>query len=122
MDTSPLGRLLIFTESEYDVSMLTYLRQWRIADYSVFDSVLTLVALVFLAPWLSRLCRRVGWIVPLRAWYFFALPVSLLAHVLTGRFTPLTLQFLDPSGHIFVKVFMIALLALGFVGVKKTSA
>lgn len=102
--------------------VLEYLRQWRIGDYSVFDSVLTVIALLFLAPWLTKLCARFGVRVPVRNWYFLALPVSLVAHVLTGRYTPLTLQVLDPHGHVVVKIVMVALLALGLWGIKKIPA
>lgn len=102
--------------------ILEYLRQWRIGDYSVFDSVMTVIALLFLAPWLTKLCARFGVRVPVRNWYFLALPASFLAHVLTGRYTPLTLQVLDPHGHVIAKIVIVVLLVAGIWGIKKMPA
>lgn len=96
-----------------------YLRQFRIGEYTVIDTALSFLVIGLLAPLLSKGCKELGWIVPWWSWLCFVLPVSIIAHLLAGTKTPLTQNFMDPSGHILVKIVIIGLVILGASSMKR---
>lgn len=102
---------------------IDYLRQFRIGPYAIFDFTATFVGIALLAPLLSWLFVKCRIDIPKRSWYFWALPLSIITHLLVGTITPMTKHFLDMEGHYLLKILMIGLVILGFRGVKilKTS-
>lgn len=101
------------------MDIITSLRQYRVGDFAIFDFALTFAAAAVFGPFLSWLLRKKGWHVPIINWFFLVVPFGMLAHVLTGRITPLTEQLLDPSGHFLVKGIMLLLVILGLRGIKR---
>lgn len=101
------------------MTIIDILRQYRIGGFAIFDFTVALVGMALVAPWLSKLCRKMGFEVPKRTWIILTLPISVIAHVLVGTFTPLTKEFLDPSGHIAAKILIVGLCGLAMVGVKR---
>lgn len=101
--------------------MLTfaYLRQFRLGEYTVIDTALSFLAISLLAPLLTQGCKKLGWLVPWWSWLCFVLPVSIIAHLLTGIRSPLTQNFIDPSGHVLVKVVIILLVIFGIGGIRR---
>lgn len=84
----------------------------------MIDTALSFVAVCFLAPYLSKGCRKLGLEVPKAAWLYLTIPLSVLAHWIVGTLTPLTRNFLDPQGHIIVKIVILVLLVLGLKDIR----
>ncbi len=101
------------------MTIIDILRQYRIGGFAIFDFTLALAGMALLSPILSGLCRKVGLEVPKRTWIILALPISVIAHVLVGTFTPLTKAFLNPLGNIGVKILLLGLCGVAMVGVKR---
>lgn len=103
------------------MNIIDYLRQFRIEGYALFDFTLAFLGMILIAPLLSRLFKKMGVLVPKKNWVILTLPISVLAHVLVGKITPLTAYFLDPNGHYFVKLIVLACLVAGLWGIKRIS-
>lgn len=95
------------------------LRQYRIADYAVFDLVVSFVGIYLLSPLLTRLFRKFGWEVPRLSWIYFTLPIGILVHLLIGTKTLMTKNFMDPGGQVFIKLFILGLFFMGLKGIQK---
>lgn len=101
------------------MNTIDYLRTFRIGGYAIFDFAASFLGMLLLAPLLSWLCKKAGIIVPKQNWVILTLPISIVAHVLVGKMTPLTKQFLDPSGHYLVKIIIIGCFVFGLLGLKR---
>lgn len=95
------------------------LRQYRIANYAIFDLVISFVGIYFLSPLFTKLFRRLGLIVPRSSWLYFTLPLGILIHTLIGTKTLMTRNFLDLQGHVFLKLFIVGLFVMGLRGIQK---
>jgi hypothetical protein len=98
---------------------IEFLRQLRVGGFAIFDFATAFLGVLALSPILRWLFRKVGLEIPIRSWLFFTLPVGIIVHILTGHRTPMTVQFLDPSGYYLVKAIILILLILGFIGIKR---
>ncbi len=98
---------------------IEYLRSFRLAGYALFDFTLAFFGMALAAPLLSWLFKKMGILVPKKNWVILTLPISVLAHVLAGNYTPLTKNFLDPSGHYFVKLIILACCVLGGMNIRR---
>jgi hypothetical protein len=98
---------------------IDFLRQFRILGFAIFDLSVAFLGILILSPILSWLFRKLGVEIPKKSWIFWTLPIGIITHLLIGRKTPMTMQFIDPSGHYVLKVFIVALLILGIIGVKR---
>jgi hypothetical protein len=101
------------------VDTITYLRQFRLGGYAIFDFSASLIGMALLAPLLSRLFRKFGIEIPFRNWLFFTLPLSIIAHMAVDTYTPMTRAFLDPHAHYFMKLVVILSFALSFMDIKR---
>ena len=99
---------------------ITFLRQFRISGFTIFDSALAFLGMFLLAPLLSKIFKKMGVEVPKRNWLLLTLPIGIVAHMLIGQTTPLTKQFLDIRGYYGLKIFILGLCVLGIMGIKKT--
>jgi len=98
---------------------IDFLRQFRILGFAIFDLSVAFLGILILSPVLSWFGRKLGLEIPKRSWLLWALPIGIITHLIIGRKTPMTMQFIDPSGHYVLKIFIIVLLILGIMGVKK---
>lgn len=98
---------------------IDFLRQFRIAGFAIFDLSTAFLGILILSPILSWLFRKLGVEIPKRSWIFWTLPIGIITHLIIGRKTPMTMQFIDPSGHYVLKIFILVLLILGMMGVKR---
>jgi hypothetical protein len=101
------------------MNLIDYLRQFRVAGYALFDFTAGFLGMFLLAPLLSRAAGKAGVLIPKRSWVIWMLPISVLVHVLVGRYTPLTKDFLDPRGHYLVKAAVSGCCLLGAWGIKR---
>lgn len=92
---------------------IEYLRSFRLAGYAIFDLTLAFVGIYLLAPVLSKLFLKIGVVVPRISWVLLTLPLGILVHVLVGTNTMMVKDFLDPSGHYGLKIFILILTAWG---------
>ncbi|MFZ2188060.1 MAG: hypothetical protein WAV73_00665 [Candidatus Moraniibacteriota bacterium] len=99
---------------------VTFLRQFRIGEYAIFDFTVAFLGLALLSPLLSWLCRKIFKLeVPKKNWVFLTLPIGILAHLIAGPITPMTRDFVDPGGHYVLKTIILGLLVLGLLNIKK---
>lgn len=97
---------------------IEFLRQFRIGEYAIFDLAVTFLAMLLLSPLLSKIFLKLRLDIPKKNWLFLALPISIFAHLLVGKMTPMTQNFIDIHGHYILKVLILILLILGINGIK----
>lgn len=100
---------------------ITYLRQFRIAGYAVFDFAAAFLGIFLLSPILSKLARKTGLEIPKRNWLYLTLPIGIATHLFIGNITPLTKNLIDIHGHYFLKAVIIGLLLLGLRNIKRVN-
>ena len=100
------------------MTILEFLRQFRLGGYAIFDFIVAFVFIYFLSPSLTKLFRKIRLDVPKYNWLFLVLPISVLVHILIGNMTPMTQNFLDTQGHYFLKTVIILLTVFGVRGIK----
>jgi len=67
------------------MKMIVYLRQFRLADYAVFDLAAAFLGIFLLSPFLSKLFKNFGLEIPKLNWLYLTLPISVAAHLIFGR-------------------------------------
>ncbi|HCC83737.1 TPA: hypothetical protein DEP96_02725 [Candidatus Uhrbacteria bacterium] len=102
------------------MTIIETLRTPRIAGYAIFDFAISFLAVYLMAPWLSKLARKIKLEVPRRSWLYFTVPLSIAVHLAVGKMTPLTLAFVDLHGHLFVKLVFVVLIVLGVKDIRLT--
>jgi len=98
---------------------ISFLRQFRVGEYAIFDFVVSFLTVLLIAPLLSKIFRKIGIDIPKYDWLFFVLPVAVIAHLLIGRMTPMTINFIDIGGHYLLKIIIISSLILGLMNIKR---
>ena len=98
---------------------IDFLRQYRIGEFAIFDLAVAFLGVFLLSLILSKLFRKLGLEIPKKSWVLWTLPIGILAHLLVGRITPLTRDFLDLNGHYLSKAVIIGLIIWGAWGVKR---
>lgn len=99
---------------------LEFLRQFRIFGYAIFDLVVAFGGMYLLSPFLSKMFLKIKINIPKCSWLFLTLPIGVATHMLFGKMTPMTINFLDIHGHYFLKTLILCLLILGLRGIKIT--
>lgn len=94
------------------------MRQFRVGEYAIFDFAVAFIGVYLLSPLLSRIFLKIGIDIPKQNWLYLTLPIGILAHVLVGRITPMTRDFLDTHNHYVLKAVILVLLILGIKGIK----
>ncbi len=97
---------------------LEFLRHFRFAGYAIFDLTLSFLGIYLLSSYLSKIFLRIKIIIPKINWIFLTLPLGILFHIIFGTFTPMTLNFLDPQSHYYLKILIIILLIFGLRKIK----
>jgi len=71
-----------------------------------------------LSPLLSKAFLKIKIDIPKHNWLFLALPIGILAHLLVGKITPMTRDFINLHGHYILKILFFYLLVVGLKGIK----
>lgn len=100
------------------MTLIEFLRQFRIGNFAIFDFAVAFLGIYILSPLLSRIFLKFRIIVPKINWLFLTLPIGIMVHLVIGNLTPMTKNFLDPHGHYFLKIIILALFILGLKGIK----
>jgi len=98
---------------------ITFLRQFRIGEYAIFDLAISFLGIYLLAPLLSKLFRKMGIEIPKLNWLFFVLPLAIVAHLIFGTITSMTGNFIDLNGHYILKIVIIGSFILGLRNIKR---
>lgn len=97
---------------------IEYLRSFRITNYAIFDLAVSFLGIYLLSPLLTKIFLKLNINTSTLSWLLLTLPLSILIHILVGNYTKMTQDFLDPSGHYYIKIFILTLLILGLKSVK----
>ncbi len=100
------------------MNIITYLRHWRFEGYAIFDLALSFLGMWLLSSLLSKIFRVIHIHVPARNWIILTLPLSIVAHLLVGRYTPMVNNFLSPNDHWVLKLIILGCLILGLWGIR----
>ncbi len=92
---------------------LEYIRQFRIFGYALFDLGISFLAVYLLAPLASKLFTKIHVQISRKSWLFLTIPIAVMVHLIFGKMTLMTKNFLDIHGHYFIKVVILLLLILG---------
>lgn len=103
------------------MDIVSYLRQFRIEGFAIFDFATAFVGIAVLSPLLSWIFKKAGLEIPKKNWLFLTVPIGIVAHLIIGRNTPLTAEFLDPLGHYVLKIIVVGLVICGLRGIRKVS-
>jgi dihydroorotate dehydrogenase len=95
------------------MTTLEFLRQFKLSGYAIFDLVATFVGMGLLSPFLTKAFAKIGVKIPKLNWLILALPIGIVAHLMVGKMTPMTENFLDPNKHYTLKIFLVGLAVLG---------
>ncbi len=93
------------------------LRSFKLGEYAIFDLTASFLGMYLLSPILSYLFRFIKLDIQRVSWFYLTLPLSILIHILVGKYTPMTKYFFDPSDHYLLKIFIIILFILGLRGI-----
>lgn len=97
---------------------IAFLRQFRLGDYAIFDFAVSFLGFYLLAPLLSKIFLKLRIDIPRQNWLYLTLPIGVATHLIFGKITPLTRDFIDIQGHYIVKIVIIALLLIGLNDIK----
>ncbi|HAT73484.1 MAG: hypothetical protein US30_C0001G0116 [Candidatus Moranbacteria bacterium GW2011_GWF2_36_839] len=97
---------------------IAFLRQFRLGDYAIFDFAVSLLGFYLLSPLLSKIFLKLRIDIPRQNWLYLTLPIGVATHLIFGKITPLTRDFIDIQGHYIVKIVIIALLLIGLNDIK----
>jgi hypothetical protein len=97
---------------------IEFLRQFRLGEYAIFDFAIAFLGIYLLSPILSKIFLKFHIDIPKKSWLYLTLPIGIITHLLFGKMTPLTRNFLDIHDHYVLKIIIIGLLFLGLGGIK----
>lgn len=97
---------------------IEFLRQFRFGGYAIFDFAVAFLGIYLLSPLLSKIFLKLRIDIPKQNWLFLTLPISIFAHLLVGKITPMTKDFIDIHNHYILKILILSLLIFGIKGVK----
>lgn len=102
---------------------IQYLRQFRIGQFTIFDTVLAYIGMLLLAPILTWLMSKLHIKVPLISWIWFTMPLSVIFHVIFRQITPLIKLLADPMQIQFYIAFIVLvfMVYMGSLNISKIS-
>lgn len=97
---------------------LEFLRHFRFAGYAIFDLAVSFLGIYLLSPLLSKLFLKIKIRVPKISWLYLTLPLSILIHLLVGKMTLMTKNFIDLQSNYLLKTIVIILFVFGLKDIK----
>ena len=97
---------------------IEFLRQFRLGGYAIFDFIVSFLGMFLLSPILSKLFSLIKVKIPKLNWVILTLPLSIIAHLASGRITPMTKNFLDLNDHYILKMIILVSIILGVRNIK----
>lgn len=97
---------------------IEFLRQFRLGGYAIFDFLAVFIGMFLLAPLLSKIFLKLKIKIPQKNWLFLALPIGIATHLLVGKITPMTEDFINLHDHYVLKILVIGLFGMGLLNIK----
>ena len=97
---------------------IDFLRQFRFGGYAIFDFAVAFLGIFLLSPLLSKIFKKLRVDIPKQNWLFLTLPIGIFVHLLVGKMTPMTQNFINIHDHYILKAVILGLLILGLKGIK----
>ena len=95
-----------------------FLRQFRVGGYAIFDFATAFAGIYLFSLLTSKIFLKLRLDIPKKSWMLLTLPIGIATHIIIGRITPMTKNFLDVHGHYILKIVIVGLLLLGLRGIK----
>lgn len=99
------------------MNYITFLRQFKIGSFAIFDFVTAYLLVFLLSPLLTKLFSIFHISISRNAWLWLTLPISVIFHLIFNQKTPLIKMLLDPKHFQFYLVIAI-LLIMTYMGLK----
>ncbi|MBP9718865.1 MAG: hypothetical protein KBD46_00155 [Candidatus Levybacteria bacterium] len=99
---------------------IEYLRQFRIAQFAIFDTTAAYVGILILSPILTWLMSKLHIKIPIISWLWFTLPLSVIFHMIFHQSTPL-MKILANPGHFQFYIAIFILFVMTYMGFRKIS-
>jgi len=97
---------------------IEFFRQFRFGGYAIFDFAVAFLGIYLLSPLLSKIFKKFNLDIPKQNWLFLTLPIGIFIHLLVGKITPLTQNFIDTHDHYIIKAIILGLLIPGIRNIK----
>lgn len=97
---------------------IEFLRQFRVGGYAILDFTTAFLGIYLFSLLTSKIFLKLRLDIPKRSWIFLTLPIGIATHLIIGRITPMTKNFMDIHGHYVLKIVIIGLLILGLKSIK----
>jgi len=97
---------------------IEFFRQFRFSGYAIFDFAVVYLGVYLLSPMLSKTFLKIRICISRKSWLFLALPIGIIVHLLVGKKTPMTNDFIDIQSHYILKILLLCLLILGIKDIK----
>jgi hypothetical protein len=97
---------------------IEFLRQFRLGEYAIFDLATAFLGIYLLSFLLSKIFLKLRIDISKKSWVLLTLPIGIITHLLLGKMTPMTRNFLDIHDHYVLKIIIIGLLLLGLGDIK----
>lgn len=97
---------------------ITLLRQYRIGQFTIFDTVAAFVGMILLAPLLTKLCSKLRISIPRTAWIWLTIPIAVLVHLVFRQSTPLMRMLLDGNGFFLEKIGLVIMVFMGIRNIR----
>lgn len=101
------------------MSIMEFLRQFRIGKIALFDLTLAYVGIYFLSPWLTKLAKKINLSIGRKEWLWLTLPIGVITHLLIGQETALNKMLFNINGNYLSKIILIFMIYMGLRGVRK---
>jgi hypothetical protein len=97
---------------------IEFLRQFRIGGYAIFDFATAFLGIYLFSLLTSKIFLKLRLDIPKRSWMLLTLPIGIATHLIIGRITPMTKNFMDTHGHYVLKILIVGLLIFGLKDIK----
>ncbi len=100
------------------MDFISLLRQFRIGQFTVFDTLTAYVGVFLLAPLVSKLFSKINIYIPKTGWVWLTLPIAVIFHLFLNQNTPFMKMFLNPSGDYIAKIVLLFMLYMGIKNIR----
>lgn len=102
------------------MDFIELIRQFKVGPFAIFDIIVSYLGVFLLAPLLTKLALKAHLHVSKVQWLWLVLPISILAHLISGQRTPLTQMVIDPNHYYLEKLVILFMLFMGLKGTRVT--
>lgn len=99
------------------MNTIEYLRHFRIGPFAIFDFAISYIGFYLVSPLIIKLFSYLNITISKENIMWLVLPISILAHIAVGTYTPLTKMFLNTSDYYILKIIIVFMIYMGLRGV-----